>query len=168
MFSAILSPFLRRKQIFLSQSVTFPSQRIFTKASASHDGCSDTKPMENFSFSFACGVFAQKSGAIRATSSGPRVDFSSRYCGMKFGENPCETSLDSGSCFPLHFHPSRDFDFPVGRCRRKPRPENRSEMTESCLHNPLHRHFERRNCEESFVKAEPSDIENAPIGSQRV
>lgn len=58
--------------------------------------------------------------------------------------------------------------FQLGAAGRQPRPKNRSEMTESCLHNPLHRHFERRNCEDSFVEAGPGDIESAPIGSQRV
>lgn len=111
------------KADFLSQRVTFPPKRVFTKASASHDGWTDTKPMEKFPFSFACEVFAQKSGAIRATSSRPRVDFSSRYCGMKFGKILCETHLTSGSCFPLHFHPSRDSDFPVGRCQPSATPQ---------------------------------------------
>lgn len=87
---------------------------------------------------------------------------------MKNRKIPAKDSLGSESFLPLHFSSVHESGFPIGPTQRQPRLRRRSEMNENCLYNPHHQLFEEGKREELLGKAEPSDIESAPIGSRRV
>lgn len=168
MFPAILSPFLRRKQIFYRKAwLSLRSE--FSRRHLPRMMAEPTQSQwKNFRFPSRArfsrknvAQFVRLPAARGLISRAAIVGWNSRKC---FAKHLSVQAL----AFLCIFIRVETLIFQLGAALRRPRPENRSEMTESRLHNPLHRHFERRNCEESFVEAGPSDIENAPIGSQRV
>lgn len=145
--------FLRKSFSFLHKKRDFSTRKIFTnvvprmmaetKQNQWKNCAVEVFPSELDEWE----IFAQKVGAINATSNAVRVASLFLYFGMKIDETLEENSVDSGSFFPLHFSSFRDSDFPIGPSPTSTTPLNRNEMTEYCLYNPHYSLFERRNYE---------------------